>query len=69
TQNIASLILGQLFPIMFNAWSFNVFFFFTAINILLAIVIAFYPETQGVALEEIDELFDGKKVETAGEKV
>ncbi|KAJ3378769.1 hypothetical protein HDU84_007313, partial [Entophlyctis sp. JEL0112] len=68
TQNIASLILGQLFPIMFNAWSFNVFFFFTAINILLAIVIAFYPETRGVALEEIDELFDGKKVETAAEK-
>ncbi|KAJ3383440.1 hypothetical protein HDU84_003607 [Entophlyctis sp. JEL0112] len=59
TQNIASLILGQIFPIMFSAWSFNVFFFFTVLNILLAIVICFYPETRGVGLEEIDELFDG----------
>ncbi|KAJ3132826.1 hypothetical protein HK100_004964 [Physocladia obscura] len=61
TQNIASLILGQLFPIMFTDWSFNVFFFFTAVNVLLAVIIWFYPETRGVMLEEIDELFDGKK--------
>ncbi|KAJ3205059.1 hypothetical protein HDU82_005421 [Entophlyctis luteolus] len=54
---------------MFTAWSFNVFFFFTAVNVLLAIVISFYPETRGVALEDIDELFDGKKVESAAQKV
>ncbi|KAJ3351964.1 hypothetical protein HDU83_008487, partial [Entophlyctis luteolus] len=59
-----------LFPVMFNAWSFNVFFFFTGLNILLAIVISFYPETRGVGLEEIDELFDGaeKQNYTKGDK-
>ncbi|KAJ3132824.1 hypothetical protein HK100_004962 [Physocladia obscura] len=61
TQNIASLVLGQIFPIMFTDWSFNVFFFFTVINLLLAIVIWFYPETRGVMLEEIDDLFEKKK--------
>ncbi|KAJ3129809.1 hypothetical protein HK100_008396 [Physocladia obscura] len=57
TQNIASLILGQVFPIMFTACQFNVFFFFMGINLLLAIAVSFYPETRGVSLEEIDQLF------------
>ncbi|KAJ3341802.1 hypothetical protein HDU83_006414 [Entophlyctis luteolus] len=61
TQNISSLILGQIFPIMFNAWSFNVFFFFTVCNLALACVISFYPETRGVALEDIDTLFERRK--------
>ncbi|KAJ3132825.1 hypothetical protein HK100_004963 [Physocladia obscura] len=65
TQNIASLILGQVFPIMFTDWSFNVFLFFTAVNVLLAIIIWFYPETRGVMLEEVDDLFDKKVAQGA----
>ncbi|KAJ3353088.1 hypothetical protein HDU83_007243 [Entophlyctis luteolus] len=62
TQNISSLILGQVFPLMFKAWSFNVFFFFGCTNLALAFVISFYPETHGVSLEQIDELFGNGKV-------
>ncbi|KAJ3089233.1 hypothetical protein HK100_007820, partial [Physocladia obscura] len=58
SQNVANLIMGQIFPILFSAMQFNVFFLFMGINLLLGIVVCFFPETRGVALEEMDTLFD-----------
>ncbi|KAJ3383710.1 hypothetical protein HDU84_003421 [Entophlyctis sp. JEL0112] len=61
-QSAGILLLSQVFPIMFQRWSFNVFFFFGAVNIVLAVVISFFPETRGVKLEDMDSVFDRNSV-------
>jgi len=60
TQNIAQSIFGQFFPTFLNKTGFACFFFFMAINIVLAIFVwLVVPETKGISLEEMDALFGG----------
>ncbi|KAI8578369.1 hypothetical protein K450DRAFT_301189 [Umbelopsis ramanniana AG] len=69
-QNIGSLALSQAFPTMFTKLSYKSMFVFAGFNIFMAIVVWFYlPETKGVSLEEIDEIFGGvNRVQAQREK-
>lgn len=59
-QNVANTIFGQFFPIFLDNTKFKCFFFFMAVNFLLAAYAFFFiPETKKVPLEEIDVLFGG----------
>ncbi|KAJ3314486.1 hypothetical protein HDU93_004762, partial [Gonapodya sp. JEL0774] len=74
TQNVASVALSYLFPIMQDRLGWKTFFVFAAYNFMIAVVCAlFFPETKGVKLEDMDALFDGTPsiidtVETSDEK-
>ncbi|KAH7357277.1 general substrate transporter [Rhexocercosporidium sp. MPI-PUGE-AT-0058] len=65
------LILGQFVnPIAMTdiGWKYYIVFC-CLLAILLAIVYFCYPETKGRSLEEVAEIFDGKKVGQSGEQV
>jgi hypothetical protein len=65
-QNVANAIFQQFFPTFLAHKGFNTFWFFFAINLVLAAFVWFFlPETKMVPLEEIDVLFGG---ENHGEK-
>ncbi|KAH8808236.1 general substrate transporter [Xylogone sp. PMI_703] len=68
-QNVANSIFQQFFPTFLAHKGFKTFFFFFAVNILLAVFVWFFiPETRKVALEEIDVLFGGSNhVEKGGD--
>ncbi|PSR80161.1 major facilitator superfamily transporter sugar [Coniella lustricola] len=60
TQNVAQAIFNQFFPLFLTNTGFKCFFFFMAVNLLLAVFVYFLiPETKQVPLEEIDVLFGG----------
>lgn len=68
SQHIAGAILGQIFPSLFAATGFYVFYFFLGTTLLLGMVIWFFlKETKGVALEHMDALFGGVDHVVAGE--
>ncbi|KAI9332443.1 MFS sugar transporter-like protein [Zopfochytrium polystomum] len=61
TQNVASVALSYLFPVMLAAWGWKTFFVFMGYNFFIAAICHFfYPETKGITLEDMDALFDGK---------
>ncbi|KAJ1538754.1 hypothetical protein HK405_013526, partial [Cladochytrium tenue] len=61
TQNVAGLALGYLFPVMLNAWNWKTFYFFLVVNVVASTIVwVFYPESKGVPLEEMDEIFEGR---------
>lgn len=68
TQNIANAIVQQFFPTFLDNCGFFAFYFFSGINILLALFVWFFiPETKNVRLEETDVLFGGQNhVENGG---
>ncbi|OBT89266.1 hypothetical protein VE02_02587 [Pseudogymnoascus sp. 03VT05] len=60
TQNVANSIFPQFFPIFLENCGFSTFYFFFAINVVLAVFVHFMiPETRRVSLEEMDVLFGG----------
>lgn len=60
TQNVAQAIFNQFFPLFLKKTGFKCFFFFMAMNVVLAVfVYLLIPETKQVPLEEIDVLFGG----------
>lgn len=60
TQNVANSIFQQFFPIFLANCGFSTFYFFFAINVVLAVFVHFLiPETRRVSLEEMDVLFGG----------
>lgn len=68
SQSVISTILNQFFPTFLAKCGFYTFFFFFGTNALLTVgVIFFLPETKGVALEDIDELFGGVSHRAGGE--
>ncbi|KAF7712693.1 MFS-type Sugar/inositol transporter [Penicillium ucsense] len=70
TQNVANTIFQQFFPIFLKNDGFYAFYFFAAINFVLAIFVFFLvPETKKVTLEEIDALFGGANHVIQGEGV
>lgn len=69
-QNVVSTILNQFFPTFMNNCGFYTFFFFFGTNAVLTIGVWFIlPETKGVALEDIDELFGGVSHRKGGEEL
>lgn len=69
SQQISSAILGQIFPSIFAAARFYVFYFYMGTNILLGLFIWFFiKETKGVALEHMDALFGTVDHVLAGEQ-
>jgi hypothetical protein len=68
-QNVANAIFQQFFPTFLKKKGFNTFWFFMAINIVLAAFVYFFiPETKQVPLEEIDVLFGGENHTEKGSK-
>ncbi|KAF4609456.1 hypothetical protein G7Y89_g15860 [Cudoniella acicularis] len=66
-QNVANAIFQQFFPTFLENCGFQTFYFFFAINILLAAYVwLLIPETKKVSLEEIDVLFGGSNHVTKG---
>ncbi|KAI0164127.1 general substrate transporter [Xylariaceae sp. FL1272] len=56
---IGSIIVAQVWPVGIDAIGSNIYFFFMAINfICIPIILLFYPETKGRALEDMDALFE-----------
>ncbi|KFZ14885.1 hypothetical protein V501_03002 [Pseudogymnoascus sp. VKM F-4519 (FW-2642)] len=57
-----SLIFAQCSPIALSSIGFNYFYFFFAFNLISGICyLAFYPETKGRTLEQMDALFEDAK--------
>ncbi|KAF2094505.1 putative MFS sugar transporter [Rhizodiscina lignyota] len=66
-QNVANLIFQQCFPQFLKKCSWNTFYFFAGINVLLALFVFFFiPETKQIELEEIDTLFGGSNHKEKG---
>jgi MFS family permease len=62
TQSIAGVVMSQAFPPMFVSMGFKSFYVWMGVNIILVIcVYLWFPETKGLALEDIDALFGGSK--------
>ncbi|KAI7846718.1 general substrate transporter [Circinella umbellata] len=60
TQNVSNLVMAQAFPPMFTAMGFYALYVWMGVNFVLAVIVwRFYPETKGVPLEEMDQLFGG----------
>ena len=69
SQQISSAILGQIFPLLFAAARFYIFYFYAGTNILLGLFVWFFiKETKGVALEHMEDLFGGVDHVLAGEQ-
>ncbi|KFY28521.1 hypothetical protein V493_02883 [Pseudogymnoascus sp. VKM F-4281 (FW-2241)] len=60
TQNVANSVFQQFFPVFLQNCGFSTFYFFFAINVVLAVFVHYLiPETRRVSLEEMDVLFGG----------
>jgi MFS family permease len=56
--SIGSIIVAQVWPVGIDQIGCRIYFFFMAVNLVcIPIIILFYPETKGRALEDMDELF------------
>lgn len=60
TNWIGNLVIAQLTPPLLKAIGFNSFFLFAAFCALSVALAFFLPETKGVPLEEVPDLFRGK---------
>lgn len=57
-QQITTLWINQAWPVMFNNVGHNAYWILVAINGLgCAMVFFFWPETRGVSLEHMDQIF------------
>ncbi|PNH45437.1 hypothetical protein VD0004_g2462 [Verticillium dahliae] len=62
--SVGSIIVSHVWPVGRTALGSKVYFIFMVVNVLcIPIILIFYPETKGIALEDMDALFG--KVETA----
>ncbi|KAJ5091794.1 hypothetical protein NUU61_006664 [Penicillium alfredii] len=65
-----NFLISRFTPQMFTAMGYGVYFFFASLMILSIIfVFVFIPETKGVPLESMDQLFDVKPVWHAHDKI
>ncbi|KAH9883408.1 general substrate transporter [Xylariomycetidae sp. FL2044] len=56
---IGSIVVAQVWPVGIDTIGSRIYFFFMAINfICIPIIVIFYPETKGHALEDMDLLFN-----------
>jgi MFS family permease len=61
SQNIAGSIVQQFFPTILQRTGWACFYIYTGINALLWVFVwALVPETKGIELEDMDELFGGR---------
>ncbi|CAI6334740.1 unnamed protein product [Periconia digitata] len=59
-QNVANVVLQQVFPIFLAKKGFYAMYMFGAINVLLFVYVWFFiAETKNVSIEEIDVIFGG----------
>ncbi|KAI2607775.1 general substrate transporter [Hypoxylon fragiforme] len=69
---IGSIVVAQVWPVGIDTIGSNIYFFFMAVNfICIPIIVVFYPETKGRALEDMDLLFNkaaGGEVEEVDEQ-
>jgi MFS family permease len=57
-QGLTQLWLNQVWPVMFDNLSHNSYWIIAGFNVIsFAIFYKFYPETKGVPLEQMDEVF------------
>ncbi|EEY23546.1 ascus development protein [Verticillium alfalfae VaMs.102] len=62
--SVGSIIVSHVWPVGRAALGSKVYFIFMVVNVLcIPIILIFYPETRGIALEDMDALFG--KVATA----
>lgn len=57
---VGNYIIAQITPLLFDSLGFGTFFVFAFFSLLALCLACWLPETKGVVLERIDELFDGK---------
>ncbi|KAI1405040.1 general substrate transporter [Hypoxylon fuscum] len=56
---IGSIVVAQVWPVGIDTIGSNIYFFFMAVNLVcIPIILMFYPETKGRALEDMDSLFN-----------
>ncbi|KAL0933613.1 ascus development protein [Colletotrichum truncatum] len=56
--SIASILVTEIWPVGISALGSKVYFFFMAVNLIcIPVLFAFYPETKGWELEDMDALF------------
>lgn len=65
-----NFIIARFTEQMFNAWGYGVYFFFASL-MLISVVFVFFciPETKGVPLEAMDQLFKAKPIWRANKMV
>ena len=64
---IGSIIVAQVWPIGIDRIGCRIYFFFMAVNVVcIPVIILFYPETKGRALEDMDELFGRLQLQNDG---
>ena len=68
-QNVTQLWLNQVWPVMFDNISHNAYWIMAGFNVIAYVIFyKFYPETKGVPLEQMDEVFgDTNRVQKADE--
>ena len=69
-QQITTLWINQAWPVMFDNVGHNAYWILVAINALgCSVVFLFWPETKGISLEHMDQIFgEVDKVEAIEEK-
>ncbi|KAJ5205090.1 MFS sugar transporter [Penicillium cinerascens] len=59
-QQVTTLWINQTWPVMFDSVGHNAYYILMGINIVsLTVVVLFWPETKGISLEHMDQLFGG----------
>lgn len=57
-QQVTTLWINQAWPVMFDSVGHNAYYILMGINIVsLTVVVLFWPETKGISLEHMDQLF------------
>jgi hypothetical protein len=65
-----NIITSRFTPQMFDAWGFDVYFFFASLMVVAIVFVLFcVPETKCVPLEVMDKLFEVRPVRVAHERV
>ncbi|MCJ1384734.1 hypothetical protein MMC17_007852 [Xylographa soralifera] len=65
--SIGSIIVAQFWPIAMQTIQSRTYFIFMATNIAaIVLILAFFPETKGKTLEELDDLFRKRPVKVDG---
>jgi magnesium-transporting ATPase (P-type) len=65
-----NFIIARFTEQMFNTWGYGVYFFFASLMIISCVFVFFcVPETKGIPLEAMDQLFMEKPVWRAHKKV
>merc|ERR1712232_220304 len=58
---VGNFLIAELTPVLLNQIHFGTFFIFAFFCIVFAMIAAWLPETKGVPLESVGQLFDRKK--------